>query len=596
MPRTHAEQRPVGSRTVRWSEQTFTRVHRAPIAAHAAMLAVAMLVLLPVVGWHGVLSTDEGAAIAQARSLSSNGSFGMSHPLLEADPSGAHFPFEKSAASDGGYAPLPKKPAYSLLLAAVDRAGGVPAMLLLSIGGTVAAATLTAMIARLMNAALAVPAFWLAGAASPLFIDGFLIIAHTITAACCAGALLMAARSVASPHGRPGSPAWHLGSSAILAILLGAAVLLRAEAALFGAALTIGALFIAAQQGVGRRSAGMVAAAAMLSTTVAFAVDRGLTARYFGAAPESAASVPADDRGFLLDQLRALVITTIRPGYGAVGTAGLLLVLVAVVGLVAVREARSEASSQRTVRVLAAAVAVLVALRAAVPGEPPQLVPGLFVAAPLLLWGLAALDRRALRSGLAALLAITGIAFAGAVAATQYPVGGGFEWGGRYFALGLPCAVPLATAGLARVAQRVDVGTRRVCAIAALGSASVLCGIGLHAVHTNRDNWSGLTQSIMQAGRGADPGDGGRPVVVSTKPEPPRAAWDTHGDARWLLVADAEIPGMLDRLEGLGIRQLVLVTRGDSLLDEIDASGYEPTVRIGSITDGTWWTPILRLR
>ena len=30
------------------------------------------------------------------------------------------------------------------------------------------------------------------------------------------------------------------------------------------------------------------------------------------------------------------------------------------------------------------------------------------------------------------------------------PIGGGFEWGGRYFAVGLPCATPLAAAGLQR--------------------------------------------------------------------------------------------------------------------------------------------------
>ena len=96
-----------------------------------------MMVLLPVIGWHGVVSSDEGAAIAQAQSFSDDGDFGVPNPFPAADPAGSAFEFEKSARTDGGFAPLPKRPAYTVLLGVADRLAGVPGMLLVSIFGTV---------------------------------------------------------------------------------------------------------------------------------------------------------------------------------------------------------------------------------------------------------------------------------------------------------------------------------------------------------------------------------------------------------------------------------------------------------------------------
>jgi hypothetical protein len=223
-------------------------------------------------------------------------------------------------------------------------------------------------------------------------------------------------------------------------------------------------------------------------------------------------------------------------------------------------------------------------------------VPGLIVAFPLVTWGLAGLDRAVFRKDLAALLASTGAVFAMAVVATQYAIGGGFEWGGRYFAIGLPCATPLAAAGLHRLRERLDGATARRCMTAAAAATLVLAGIGIGAVRTNRRDWHAFTTAVVAAADHTDPGDGGPSIVLTTEPEPPRAAWRELPQDRWLLVADDEVATMLDRLGGLGIREVLLLTRGGTLQRSIARSPYEVVDGPVRVSDDDWWMPVLRAR
>lgn len=545
-----------------------------------------MLALLPVVGWDGVLSTDEGAAIAQARSLGDNQGFGIAHPFPEADPTGMAFPYEKSATADDGFAPLPKKPLYTVLLAGAGRVGGVPGMIALSIAGTVATAALTARIGRRLHPPLEIVTFWLTGLASPLFVDGYLVIAHTIAAAACAAALLAAAQAI--QHRRV--------SRALLIVpcTIGA-VLLRSEAVLLGLALALGSGVVLWRRR--DRILAVVAASALVSSIVGFGLDWAITRQLFGTPiPSSASVATSDGAGFLADRARGLLITLVRPGYGSVGTAGLLLILVAVLGLAVVREARLPSPDPRTIRVLAAAALVLAAARLLVPGPPPQLVPGLLVAFPLLAWGLAGLDRAALHNDLSVLLAITGAVFAAFVMATQYAIGGGFEWGGRYFAIGLPCATPLASLGLHHLWGRLNGATARRCMAAAAATTLVLASIGIGAVRTNRRDWKTFTAYVVAAADSTDPGDGGRPVVLTTEPEPPRAAWREQSQGRWLLVGGDEVAPMLERLDELGVQEVLLLTRGETLQPAIAETPYEIVGGPARVPDGDWWMPVLRAR
>ena len=77
--------------------------------------------------------------------------------------------------------------------------------------------------------------------------------------------------------------------------------------------------------------------------------------------------------------------------------------------------------------------------------------------------GLVLVRRGTFASPAARLATSTAALFALAVLATQYPVGGSMEWGGRFFHVGLPLVVPvlLLAVAAARRRQRTNAGTRQ---------------------------------------------------------------------------------------------------------------------------------------
>lgn len=557
------------------------------LVRHAVAMAVVMVGLLPVVGWHSVFSSDEGAAIVQAQALADDGSFTVPHPFPEADPMGAHFPLEKSGQSADGFSPLPKKPAYTVLLAGADRVAGVPGMIVLSIAGTVGAALAAAALARRLDPRLALTAFWLAGLASPLLTDGYLIIAHTVGAAVCGFAVVLALRARERP-----SPTRLLA----VAVLVAAAGCLRAEAVLFGVALA-GGITLAAW--AGRRVGDLLVAGAVMAGVVGgWVLDRAWTAAAFGTDVSIPSTGGADGEGFVGGRLRGMVTTWLRPGYVPGGATSVLLVVLALVGLRAAWELRRPAPNDRDVRLLSGlVVGCALGLVATCVLDEPQVVPGLLLTFPALAWGLLLIDRATLSDPVAVLLGGTFSLFSLAVLATQYSIGGAWEWGGRYFALGLPVVVPLVAAGLHRGWRRIDGTSARVCVAAVATSSLALSGMGISAVAWFRDGTQDFVEDVVETALDTQPGDGGTPVVVTTERELPRTAWAQLDRTRWLLALEEDVSDVLDQVRDVGIDELVLVTRRDSAPGSIAASGYRladpdsaPAGR------GAWWITTLRLR
>jgi len=529
----------------------------APLWAHAAALAVVLLALIPIVGGTGAsFSADEGAALVQARHLARGQGWVVDHPLPQVDPGQKAYPLELSSRGDKGTAPFVKHPLYALLLAGADRIGGTAAMVALSLAGTVAAAVLGAALAFHLRPALARPSLWVVGLATPLLFDGYLVIAHTLGAAFAAGAALLALRAVEGRGTR-----WLAAAGA--AVCLAVAVLLRNEAVFWalGLGVVTGALAVSRRS----RALAVVALGAVAVAVAAHAGEQAWIARILGG--HVVALGGGAETGLGLAKARAFALTWLRPGYGDTPRGELALSVmsgVLVVGALAVRRHPGDRRAISLLGAVAAASAVVALLVA-----PANLVPGLLVACPVLAAGLCLLRRSTLER-LAARFALgTCAVFAVMVAATQYSTGGSGEWGGRYFALGLPLIIPVVLVALADAGARLDRPTRHVAAAALAVCAVATATMGVTSLGETHRFTGRLMATADRAGRTVSPD--GRPVMLATTGAIPRLAWATFDRQRWLLSEPDDLGGLRGRLADSGVTEVVLVT--NDLRRDLDRLG-----------------------
>jgi len=525
---------------------------------HHLALAVVLVALIPVAGIGGVWSADEGALLHQAASVGSGRGWTFPHPFPAADPQGGWFPIHLSAfAVDGGYVVLGKHVAFVHLTALLHRLGGYPAVLLLSAGSALAAASAGSRLAGRSDRRAALPALWLTGVASPLFISAYVAWAHTLAAALVGWALVgltagseaALAADPAAGRPRPGRPA--SGAPALLgALALGAACLLRTEAGLAAIAVTLALATGAALERDRRRWPPVLAG---LATVAGLAADRLTAVPVLGPVdpPE-----PGDKWGGLPGRLEGFSHTWLAPDFSA-RPEHLLLLLSAGAVIGAGVTARTRGASDRRVLALVAVAAMAVVIRFAI--SPVALIPGLVVAFPLLFAGLALLDRSDLARPGVRTLALAVTRYWGAVLATQYRHGGGGEWGGRYFALGLPAAVAMASVALVRAIEPVRGADRR--RLLGLGALVTLLPVamGILGLRDSRAQTRAITDRVDAAL--AAPGDGtGVPIVVTTLAPLGRWAWDDVDRSRWLLVPAEELALVGPRLSDLSVDRFLFVS------------------------------------
>jgi hypothetical protein len=526
------------------------RLWSAPLGAHAAGLGLVLVALLPVVGTTSSFSADEGAAIIQARSLAGGGGWIVEHPFARADPAGVNYPLELSERGPAGSAPFGKHPLYALILAGVDRLGGVTGMVLLSVAGTVLAALLAASLARRIEPSLARPALWVVGLASPLLFDGYLVIAHTLGAALAAAAVLVAVVALERRN-----PIIALG----VAPLVAGAVLLRREALFLGLAMGVVGAVLAVRRGEVRRAALVVAVTAPCVAAAAQVAERLWTRHLLGGGLEwSGVGAPsAGGSGLVAGRVRGFLLTWLTPAYGAESLAPIALlamVTALAVGAVVLRR-RGPAGGETVSRwSLVAAGAALLALLVG----PPSVVPGLLVAFPLAAAGLLLVRRETLASLCAQVAFAVFALFAVGVVATQYAKGGAGEWGGRYFAIGLPVVVPVVLLALGNAGRALEGEARRRALASLVVCSLVLPAIGITALRQHHRNTWELVARFDRAGRvtGVD-----QPVLVSTQGAAPRYAWPTFERQRWLLAEPEGVGDLLDRVRAAGVTRVGFVTR-----------------------------------
>jgi hypothetical protein len=199
--------------------------------------------------------------------------------------------------------------------------------------------------------------------------------------------------------------------------------------------------------------------------------------------------------------------------------------------------------------VVVVAVALLAVRFATHPHDP---VTGLLPAWPLAVLGLLLFRWRG-AGPVAWLLGGTVAVFTLATLATQYPEGGGLEWGGRYLSPALVPLAVLAAAGLARAVAGVPEADRRpaVALLAGLGIISAVFALATAGALRARED-----RIIAAVERHPSP------VMVTTKPALPRLSW--RGDRiTWMLTDDAGLPGLLAGLRAQGVPEVGVVTRTD---------------------------------
>lgn len=535
-----------------------------------------LVVVLPIVGTHSQFSADEGAAIAQAQLLSNGDGWTTTHPFPAADPSGEAFPIELSPHRGDQYAPFLKHPLYALLLAGADKIGGRTMMVVLSLVGTWCAAGLVALVTRRLDPrpGVAALALWLAGLASPLFFDGYILVAHALGAATAALAAWALVRLLDERGPR-------VVDGVVLTVAVFVSVLLRTEAVLLGVGLTVGGFAVA------RRRRSWSLAVVALVPVVAADVARRLESRWSswiigGAASETTPLGNASRGGGIGGRLKGFFITFLLPSYRFDAAAALTLavfVLVVAAAVVVVR--KPEDRNGPIVLLGAAAVAGVAELFVAT-----NPVPGLLIVFPVIVFAAIVARRRSLGGDNRVMaLAVAAGTYALLVLATQFSSGGSGEWGGRYFAVGLPLVVPLVALALTHLSQRTDAAAARTIGVllgCAIVPIVVLAVLTLRSYHetTNR-----LVAVTAAAAAQTPPGDGGSPVVISNDGAAPRFAVDRLDDERWLTVKIDDIAPYADRLGDLGVTGFTMVARDEENFTRVP--GYR--VAAGPEKVGDWY-------
>jgi hypothetical protein len=532
---------------------TLARRWSASLAFHVVALALVLAIGLLLTGPRLVYSSDEGVAVIQARMLRDGAGWLYRYPLARIDPEDQARPFVRGDAGSKGVAPYAKHPLYPLVLAGFDGVGGEWGIRIAGVLGTFLAAVLAALLARELDPRLDRPVLWLVGVASPLFFDAFVVLAHSLAAAAAAGGVLLAVRAL-----RPGrSGLWRVAAVVGLGVCLAIASLLRTEALFVGPALAVACLVVALRRRVPLRRAAVVAVVAAAASGAAWIADHVAARMIIGTAVPVPPNVAPSS--WLAGRWDAFHTTWLQASYAG-GRTGDIALAIGAIGFAGAALLLHQRTDHR-VWVVAAVVGAAACYVARLVVGPAGSVPGLALAFPagwFLLWAAG----RQLADGVAApVLTVVAGAVTIAVLVTEYAIGGGVEWGGRYFAVVIPIAVPVLAFAAAPVITRHGADLARI-VVTALVVASVAATLtaaqALREGHTHTDE---VLDAIAAQARSAGASAGlARPVVVTTNRLLPQIDERDFDRFDWVAVDPDHLRRSADRLADLGVRRVVLVT------------------------------------
>lgn len=511
-----------------------TRLHRTwrlvvctPLAVHAVVATVVLLLLMPLVNAGPTWSSDEGAVRAQVEVIATEGSWSRVRPFSEIDPEGLISPIYASTISGDQYFPYTKRPAYPAFLVPLRLRFGQDAVVIPSMVGTIIAALAGARIAGLFGERFRNVTFWILVTGSPLLFYAYTTTAHTVAAAFSTVALFFVIRL---PN-RPLLVSVIAGGSVLLAGVL------RVEAAVFGLALALAVILL---QPLGTRLASWGVAIVVASSAVLAQTGSGWAAVTIAGAEPVSDPAPFLDAGRLAEGLvsgllmresdRILLTTVVVMSVG-----GILLLATAV----------SRIPQSAPIRYGLAGVSVVGSLGIVLMA--PEMITGLLPAMPLLLAGLVLVNRATLDDQRKRLVLLTSLLFIAGVVAVQVGDAGGAGWGGRYLLLVVPMLVAVAVASIGRLLTLNPSGGVVVVLVLAIATVALSANLvfllrdGHKRVVLFNDRMRSFALSV---------GDGvvDKPLIVSSQTHIGRHVWMTIGDVDYVLAPAAEFDMYMRRL------------------------------------------------
>lgn len=551
-----------GSQRVRWTQGAATILRRAwgrPLWFHAASLAVLLTAAAPLLRLSDAFTIDEGAYAVQVRDLD-QGRWEFDYRAEAADPEGRWLPLYNPERGARHWYAYVKQPAYPAALWAVTRvAGDVVGLHLLAMLGALGVAVATWLLAGEIDPGASRGAFWLA-ASGPVAVNAYVVWAHAPSAAVAGFAMLAGVRLRNRFR-----PLW----AVVLLLCVGVGVLLRAEGLLFAVALGLGLLVVGFKALPRALRVGVPACCALGAAGTLLLESRwrsaivGSAYRVQGLRGDDASPVVAGGGsaawrrwagGRLQGAWNSLFQGSMGDPLGAVLVAAALVVLVFVAWVVH----RRREGWRREAGVALGAATALYALRMVLALKQPMT--GMFAAWPAAMVGLVLLPRQGLRVA-RPLVVVVGL-FALAVLATQYRIGGGREWGGRFlFPVLAPVAV-LACMGLRHLLRSLD-GERTW--VAGLVGALVLVPTftGLSLLRTDRGQAAAIIQEVTSD----------KPSLVMTYVTGlPPFAWKRYPEVAWMVVQPEEFEEATTRLQEAGVASVTIL--GPDTLSPVDLAAY----------------------
>lgn len=525
---------------------------------HVDLLAIALagallgFLYLLASGIDSSVTVDDAVYALPALQLA-DGRWDVEYPFVDVDPDGDAFAY-RGTRTDEGFFLAAKNPAWHLAGGLGHRVAGVAGHRAVVLAGMAGAVVATGALARQLGSRRAGLIAATLALTTPLVAQSMSLWAHVVAAAAIGSGMIAALRLANDRTSPVVGTAWLMAS-------VGLAASVRTDGAVFG----LGVCAVLVIEAVWRRRwsvsvSGMVGVA---TAAVTHLVSAQLITTITGGAAEGRGTQLRGQAG-LGGRVEGFVQTFLSSSYdrASYAMAGVVLIASVVAGYLMVKGRTCGAAT--ALGVVAAATVLKTVLW---PRDPFD---GLAAAWPLLVVGLALL---AVRSSpderrLVGMMAIGSLG----IIATQYDIGGAWNWGGRFVTATIPALVAL-------VAVRVDamIDEPKHKPVLVVVAVVAICSLVSSIVWDTRIRGRHDDLTSVAEGVGSE-----IPIVASTVLPMPALAWRMYPDHDWLVVPDDEAGGV-DRLREIlkdaGVDRVALFAVDDDDYSDLtgdDAAGNTP--------------------